>query len=715
MKSVPSNDPLFAFIRRKVTGSQVLDAINHKKNAFTGEDHSEKYWEHVSKRKNLLAFAQLNQFMEIFNNNQVIILAGDCTSKTTQIPQFVCYSDLPHQNGKIVACTQPTSASAVSAATSVAKEMDVVLGEGVGYSILFDQNEKQDVTFLRYMTDNVLLQEATHDPSLSRYSTIILDGVEERKLATDIMMPLLKKILSEREDLKVIIMTDGRDPKRLQKFFALNRLIGKSEAMFPALFQIPRDTHAIEVFYTQHPEPDFFVAAVRTALMIHCGEEPVELACREITKGVEDLRKHNDSVGPFRCIPLHSDLSPSDQQKIFDLPPPPTRLDGPPGRNVIVALTIGESRTVLPLPESIVYVVDCGFSLSCVYNPRIRIESTLVSPISKEGAQRRAKYAGHRKPGKCFRLYTEKDFMKELDDKMHPEIVKVNLAQTDLVRLDYFDAPAPETLLRALELLNFLAALDDKGNLTPLGSLMSHFPIDPQLSKALIVSPQFKCSNEILTIAAMLSVSRSIWIYASEAQQLEVAQAKSELTDSEGDHFTLLNVYNQYQLNLHDKNWASNHFLSSSALEEAEGIRRQLQLVMEKHELPITSPPDTKALYANVRQVLVHGFFMQIAHREREGQYLSLTDQQVCFLHPDCGMTKKPEWILFNKFVLTSQPYFETVIEVRAEWLLDYAPNYFDLSTFNNGPVKSALQRIYNRRAGVKGKGGKKQRKKNKQ
>ena len=186
----------------------------------------------------------------------------------------------------------------------------------------------------------------------------------------------------------------------------------------------------------------------------------------------EDLvNQHLDSVGPLICIPLYSSLHPQQQQRIFDPPPPPRTPDGPPGRKVVISTNIAETSLTI---DGIVYVVDPGFSKQKVYNPRIRVESLLVSPISKASAQQRAGRAGRTRPGKCFRLYTEKDFMNELEEQTHPEILRSNLANTvlelaklgvkDLVHFDYVDAPAPETLMRALELLNYLAAIDDDGN-----------------------------------------------------------------------------------------------------------------------------------------------------------------------------------------------------------------------------------------------------------
>ena len=426
-----------------------------------------------------------------------------------RIPQFVIYSDLPQTRGKIVACTQPRRVAAMSVAKRVADEMDgartvsvvlpashfplVSLGKQVGYSIRFEDMTEPGTTFLKYMTDGMLLREAMHDPDLQRYSTIILDEAHERPLATDILMGLLKSLVKRRTDLKIIVMSATLDALKFQKYFTIDE---------PApLFKVPGRTHAVEIFYTQEPEPDYVEAAIRTVLMIHraedqgdillflTGEEEIEDACRKIKVEADDLVANDpDTVGPISCIPLYSSLPPNQQQRIFDPAPLPRVPDGPPGRKIIVSTNIAETSLTI---DGIVYVVDPGFSKQKIYNPRICVESLLVTPISKASAQQRAGRAGRTRPGKCFRLYTEKDFMKELEEQSHPEILRSNLANTvlelvkvgvkDLVTFDYVDAPAPETLMRALELLNFLAALDDDGNLTPLGAMVSEFPLDPQV------------------------------------------------------------------------------------------------------------------------------------------------------------------------------------------------------------------------------------------
>ncbi|KAJ7219180.1 P-loop containing nucleoside triphosphate hydrolase protein [Mycena pura] len=711
--AVGAKEPLFGFVPRHVNGEQVRKAMEQDINPFTKQPLSAQYKKILEGRKKLPVFAQMDDFYKMFTKNQIIVMVGETGSgKTTQIPQFVAFSDLPHARGKMVACTQPRRVAAMSVAKRVADEMDVSLGREVGYSIRFEDMTEPGKTFLKYMTDGMLLREAMNDPQLERYSTIILDEAHERTLATDILMGLLKTLAKRRTDLKIIVMSATLDAVKFQKYFSVRT----SESA--PLFKVPGRTFPVEVFYTQEPEKDYVEAAIRTVLMIHraedpgdillflTGEEEIEDACRKIKLEADDLINQDpDSVGPLICIPLYSSLPPQQQQRIFDPAPPARSGGGPPGRKIVVSTNIAETSLTI---DGIVYVVDPGFSKQKVYNPRIRVESLLVSPISKASAQQRAGRAGRTRPGKCFRLYTEKDFMSELEEQTYPEILRSNLSTQvlelvklgikDLVNFDYVDAPAPETLMRALELLNYLAALDDEGNITPLGSIMAEFPLDPQLAKMLIVSPEFKCSNEILTITAMLSVP-NVWLRPPN-QRREADAAKALLTIPDGDHLTMLNVYNEYNNNQHDKNWAWTHYLSARALAQADNVRKQLERTMERFEVELISIADPTKLYAYIRQTLICGFFMQVAHKEGEkGNYLTVKDNQVVGLHPSCGLDTQPEWVIFNEFVLTTRPYIRTVSEVRPEWLLDYASTYFDLSTFSDGETKRALQRVVNKRA----------------
>ncbi|KAL0567041.1 DEAH-box ATP-dependent RNA helicase prp43, partial [Marasmius crinis-equi] len=390
-----SSEPLFGFLPRKVKGEQVRKALEHDTNPFTKKPHTAQYKKILEARKKLPVFGQMDEFLTMFSENQIIVMVGETGSgKTTQIPQFVAFSDLPHTKGKLVACTQPRRVAAMSVAKRVADEMDVELGRQVGYSIRFEDMTEAGTTFLKYMTDGMLLREAMNDPNLERYSTIILDEAHERTLATDILMGLLKDIAKRRSELKIIVMSATLDAVKFQKYFGLTR-----DSSAP-LFRVPGRTHPVEVFYTQEPEPDYVEAAIRTVLMIHRAEEPgdilvfltgeeeIEDACKKIKLEADDLVNQDpDSVGPITCIPLYSSLPPQQQQRIFDPAPSARTPDGPPGRKVVVSTNIAETSLTI---DGIVYVVDPGFSKQKVYNPRIRVESLLVSPISKASAQQRA-------------------------------------------------------------------------------------------------------------------------------------------------------------------------------------------------------------------------------------------------------------------------------------------------------------------------------------
>ncbi|KAE8543383.1 hypothetical protein D1P53_000090 [Cryptococcus gattii VGV] len=715
--SIDRNEhPLNGMVPRKVTVDQAKKIMDGDVNPFKNlAPWSNTYKKILEQRKGLPVYQKMQEFLTVFNENQIVVMEGQTGSgKTTQIPQFVCYSDLPMLRGKMVACTQPRRVAAMSVAKRVADEMDVQLGKQVGYSIRFEDMTEPGTTFLKYMTDGMLLREAMNDPLLERYSTVILDEAHERTLATDILMGLLKDIAKRRSDLKIIVMSATLDVGKFQKYFGDTNPTGLAPVV-----KVSGRTFPVETFFTQEPENDYVEAAIRTVLFIHqaedegdvllflTGEEEIEDACRKIRAEGEELA-NKGMAGPLLVVPLYSSLPPHQQQRIFDAAPP-ARKDGLPGRKIVVSTNIAETSLTI---DGIVYVVDPGFCKQKVYNPRIRVESLLVTPISKASAMQRAGRAGRTRPGKCFRLYTERDFVKELEEQTHPEILRSNLANTvleliklgikDLVHFDYMDAPAPETIMRALELLHYLAALDDDGNLTPLGSIMAEFPLDPQLAKMLIVSPEFGCSNEILSLTAMLSVPNVFMRPASQRKEADLA--KAQFTHPDGDHLTMLNVYHAYKSNEGDaKNWCWQNYLNQRSLAQADNVRTQLKRAMEKFDLELCSTAwEDRNYWNNIRQALTCGFFMHVAHKEGEkGSYMTVKDNQVVRLHLSCGLDTTPEWVIYNEFVLTTANFIRTVTEVRPEWLLEYAPQYFDPETFPaNSETRRALQRVLDRKLG---------------
>ncbi|KAK4594232.1 hypothetical protein RGQ29_018065 [Quercus rubra] len=579
-------------------------------NIWTGRPYSQRYYEILVKRRGLPVWHQKEEFLQVFKANQTVILVGETGSgKTTQIPQFVLEAinikTTPDKCKKMmVACTQPRRVAAMSVSRRVAEEMDVTIGEEVGYSIRFEDRSNAR-TILKYLTDGMLLREAMTDPLLERYKVIIIDEVHERTLATDVLFGLLKQVLINRPDLKLVVMSATLEAEKFQSYFDA------------PLIKVPGRLHPVEIFYTENPESDYLDAAIQTVVQIHrsetpgdvlvflTGEEEIEDACRKIMKKVANM---GDKVGPVKVMPLYSSLSPAMQQKIFEPAPPPLKEGGPTGRKIVVSTNIAETSLTI---DGIVYVVDPGFAKQKVYDPRVHVESLLVSPISKASAHQRLGRAGRTQPGKCFRLYTEKSFQNDLQPQTYPEMLRSNLANmiltlkkmgiNDLVHFDFMDAPAPETLMRALEALNYLGAIDDDGNLTKLGEIMSEFPLDPQMSKMLVVSPKFNCSNEILSISAMLSVP-NCFVRPKKAQKA-ADEAKARFGHIDGDHLTLLNVYHAYKQNNEDPLWCYENFINQRVLKAADNVRQQLVRIMARFNLRLCSTNfNSRDYYMNIRK-----------------------------------------------------------------------------------------------------------------
>ncbi|KAL7736499.1 hypothetical protein ACLKA6_019696 [Drosophila palustris] len=684
----------------QILGGFVPSKLPPTMNPFTNKPYSTRYQNLYKKRIALPVFEYQADFMRLLSQHQCIVLVGETGSgKTTQIPQW-CVDFAVSKGRKGVSCTQPRRVAAMSVAQRVSEEMDVNLGEEVGYSIRFEDCSSPK-TLLKYMTDGMLLREAMSDPMLEQYQVILLDEAHERTLATDILMGVLKEVIRQRNDLKLVVMSATLDAGKFQQYFDN-----------APLMNVPGRTHPVEIFYTPEPERDYLEAAIRTVIQIHMceeiegdilmfltGQEEIEEACKRIKREIDNL---GSEIGELKCIPLYSTLPPNLQQRIFEAAPPPNA-NGAIGRKVVVSTNIAETSLTI---DGVVFVIDPGFAKQKVYNPRIRVESLLVSPISKASAQQRAGRAGRTRPGKCFRLYTEKAFKNEMQDNTYPEILRSNLGTVvlqlkklgidDLVHFDFMDPPAPETLMRALELLNYLAALDDDGNLTDLGAVMSEFPLDPQLAKMLIASCQHNCSNEILSITAMLSVPQC-FVRPNEAKKI-ADEAKMRFAHIDGDHLTLLNVYHAFKQSSEDPNWCYENFINFRSLKSADNVRQQLARIMDRFNLKRTSTEFTsKDYYVNIRKALVQGFFMQVAHLERTGHYLTIKDNQNVQLHPSTCLDHKPDWVIYNEFVLTTKNYIRTVTDVKPEWLLSLAPQYYDLNNFPQCEAKRQLELLQQR------------------
>ncbi|KAF7458240.1 ATP-dependent RNA helicase [Cryptosporidium felis] len=672
-----------------------------------GRPFTERYFELRRFRKSLPAWAERKPFCKLVKKNQIVILIGDTGSgKTTQCPQFILQSGLV---GDLrIACTQPRRVAAVSVAQRVSEEMDVPLGEAVGYSIRFE-DKSSEKTKLKYVTDGMLLREAMLDNELSQYGVIMIDEAHERTISTDILMGSLKELLERRSldsasPLRLVVMSATLESTKFQSYF------GNSVPVF----SIPGRMFPVELVYNEKPERDYLEASIQKVLWIHqneesgdillflTGEEEIEQAKQRLEFLASPLE---EEFGELKVIPLYSSLPSNKQQRIFDPAPGPKYPGGPKGRKVVISTNIAETSVTI---DGIVYVVDPGFSKQKVYNPRNRVESLLVSPISKASAKQRMGRAGRTRDGKCFRLYTMEAFESELIEQTHPEILRSNLSNVvltlkslgihDLVHFDFMDPPAPETLMRALEQLYFLEAMDDEGELTKMGKLMTEFPIDPQLARMLIKSSEIGCASHVLSLTSLLTVPNIF--FRPKEKSKEADHAKSNFIDSSGDHLTLLNAFESFREKFYKdeslaKKFSRDNYLNHRALVSAENVRKQLERTFNKHtlntsEIQSDGPSDPK-LNISIRKAITQGFFMQAGSLHRAGHYATVRDDQVVHLHPSCVLDSKPEWVIYNEFVLTSRNFIRTVTKIRGEWLLEVSPKYYNLEDFPNCESKKKL------------------------
>ncbi|SMQ51264.1 unnamed protein product [Zymoseptoria tritici ST99CH_3D7] len=656
----------------------------------TGKNQSSKFAQHMKKqdagqsdfsrtkslreqREYLPAFAVREELLRVVRDNQVTIVVGQTGSgKTTQLTQFL-YEDGYAKNG-MIGCTQPRRVAAMSVAKRVSEEMEVPLGGLVGYAIRFEDCTSKD-TQIKYMTDGVLLRESLTNPDLDQYSCIIMDEAHERALNTDVLMGLIKKVLTRRRDLKLIVTSATMNSDRFARFYG-----GAPE------FFIPGRTFPVDIQYSRSPCEDYVDSAVRQVLAIHVsqptgdilvfmtGQEDIEVTCELIAERLSQL---NDPP-KLSILPIYSQMPADLQAKIFDRAAPGVR-------KVIVATNIAETSLTV---DGIMYVVDCGFSKLKVYNPRMGMDTLQITPVSQANASQRAGRAGRTGPGKAFHLYTERAFRDEFYIATIPEIQRTNLANTvlllkslgvrDLLDFDFMDPPPQDTITTSLFDLWSLGALTNLGDLTPLGKLMTSFPMDPSLAKLVLTSStDYSCGEEILTIVAMLSVPSVFYRPKERLDEADAAREKFFVHDS--DHLTLLTVYQQWSANGRRDQWCVKHFLHPKALRRAEEIRNQISDIMKSHNLSVVSCGYDLDI---VRKCICSGFYHQAAKRKGLGEYINLRTSVSMNLHPTSALYNSgdpPDYVVYHELILTSKEYMSVATSVDAHWLADLGGVFYSV------------------------------------
>lgn len=530
--------------------------------------------------------------------------------------------------------------------------MNCQVGQEVGYSIRFEDVTSAK-TKIKFVTDGLLLREMLVDPLLKRYSVVMVDEAHERSLSSDILLSLLKKVLRKRPDLRVVVSSATLDAEKFLDFFAPDEgetVNGKTKEEYGAIISIEGRTHPVDVFYLAEPTHDYVERAVDTVMDIHTsgddgdvllfltGREEIEKAIDTIADRIADLGPGHKTLQP---LPLYAGLPTDQQMYVFQKAAENTR-------KVIVSTNIAEASVTI---DGIIHVVDCGFVKLRAYDPVLGIERLSVVPVSKASATQRAGRAGRTRAGKCYRLYTEETFAS-LEDATFPEIQRSNLAPvilqlmnlgiTNLVRFDYLSNPPSKLIVRALDVLYSLGAVDIHGRLTkPLGTRMAELPLEPMLAKALLNAPAFGCLSEMLTIAAMLTLQGNVFISHDGSQKL-LDKARRKFAVKEGDHLTLYNVYEAFvSAGKKDAQWCRENSLNYKAMLKAVSVRKQLRHYLERmgvQESALGGADVKRAggmdMVERVSRCLTTGFFAHAARMKSDGSFQPVSGDTTLWAHP---------------------------------------------------------------------------------
>ncbi|CAN4112507.1 unnamed protein product [Withania somnifera] len=448
------------------------------------------------------------------------------------------------------------------------------------------------------------------------------------------------------------------------------------------IFTIPGRTFPVEILYTKQPESDYLGAALITVMQVHLtepegdillfltGQEEIDYACQCLYERMKGLGKN---VPELIILPVYSALPSEMQSRIF-YPAPPGK------RKVVVATNIAEASLTI---DGIYYVVDPGFAKQNVYNPKQGLDSLVITPISQASAKQRAGRAGRTGPGRCYHLYTESAFHSEMSPNAIPEIQRINLGNTilmmkamdinDLFSFDFMDPPSPQALISALEQLYILGALDEEGLLTELGRKMAEFPLDPPLSQMLLASVDFDCSDENLTIISMIQ-SGNIF-YRPREKQAQADQKRAKFFQPEGDHLTLLAVYEAWKAKNFSVPWCFENFVQSRSLRRAQDVRKQLLSIMDKYKLDVVSAGKN---FTKIRKAIAAGFFFHAARKDPREGYRTLVENQPVYIHPSSALLQRqPDWVIYNEIVMITKEYMREVTVVDPKWLVELAPRFF--------------------------------------
>ncbi len=614
---------------------------------------------------NLPVNERRHEIAEAIAKHQVVIVCGETGSgKTTQLPK-ICL-ELGRGVAGMIGHTQPRRIAARSVASRIAQELKSPLGQDVGYKVRFN-DKLSESSYIKLMTDGILLSETQGDRFLNAYDTLIIDEAHERSLNIDFLLGYIKQILPKRPDLKVIITSATIDAERFSKHFDGAPVIEVSGRTYP-----------VEVRYRPLQESDedereekieeAILDAVDDLSRLGGGDILVFLPGeREIRDTAEHLRKHHPKGAEI--LPLFARLSIEDQQKIF-------KPSG--GRRIVLATNVAETSLTVP---GIKYVIDTGLARVKRYSARSKVEQLQIEKISQAAAKQRAGRCGRVSNGICVRLYAEQDF-NERPAFTDPEIIRSSLAAVilrmaalrlgDVSEFPFIEPPSSRLISDGYQLLQELGAVDARRQITPLGLQIAKLPLDPRVGRMILAAQKENCLQEILIIASVLSIQDPRERPMDKREAADLAHAK--FADERSDFMGYLKLWEFYDDALKHKksnrellNKCHANFLSFLRLKEWRELHGQIASIVGEMEFKTNT---TEATYDQIHRALLAGLLGNIGFKDGEAEaYLGARGIRF-HIAPGTALKKsRPKWVMAAELVDTAKLYARCVAKIEPDWI----------------------------------------------
>ncbi|MCY2962560.1 MAG: ATP-dependent RNA helicase HrpA [Planctomycetota bacterium] len=619
--------------------------------------------------------ARREEIAQAIRDNQVVVVCGETGSgKSTQLPK-ICLEVGRGIDG-LIGHTQPRRIAARSIAARVADELKSPIGGAVGFKIRFT-DETGPKTFIKLMTDGILLAESQRDKFLTQYDTIIIDEAHERSLNIDFLMGYLKRLLPKRPDLKVILTSATIDAERFAEHFATTQ--------GPApIVMVSGRTYPVEVRYRPvvaedegvvDEEPDWdraILSALHEVAEIDDGDVlvflPTERDIHDMSKLLRGVQFAGDRAGKkTEVLPLYARLPTSEQNRVFARHP---------HRRIVLATNVAESSLTVP---GIRYVIDPGTARISRYSARSKMLRLPIEPISQASADQRKGRCGRVGPGVCLRLYSPQDFATR-EKFTAPEVQRTSLASVilqlksldfgEIEEFPFLDPPKTEAIRDGYKTLFELGALDEEQNLTPLGRRIARIPLDPRVARIVLAGEEETCLSEVLIIAAVLELQDPRERPVDKQQAAD--ECHSRFLDEESDFLSYLKLWDFFDELKHKLSRSAlrkachQNFLSYNRVQEWLDVHRQLlDMVSELGLKPRPRKNDGQAIH----RALLTGLLSNVAMKGEGSEYTVGGGGKV-FLWPGSGLLQhKPKWVVAGEQIETSKRYLRTIGKIDPGWI----------------------------------------------